>query len=127
MGRMEEMSATSPAHCRCFAFVLCGIPIDRLLAVLDHCHDGIIRPAPEAFLSITRARLNASKSPVGFSMRYSSWPQPDAGSGRGNARFLLFFTAIEGMYTHENEAYTPGILLVVEDLPAPRTQSTSCL
>ena len=49
-------------------------------------------------------------------MRYSSfclllW---NAGPRRGHTRFLLFFTTLKGMYAHENEAYTPGIFLVVE-------------
>src|SRR5215467_6019065 len=43
-----------PAHLHpplpLLSIVFCGIPVDRLLTVLDHCHDGIIRLAPEPFL-----------------------------------------------------------------------------
>ena len=95
---------------------------------VDPTH-GVIRPTlmtsgrrPSRFLIDHESPAHDVKKAVGFSMRYSL--MPPVGCGRGNTRFLLFFTTLEGMYAHENEAYTPGIFLVVEDLPAPRAQST---
>jgi len=43
--------------------VLCGVPVDRLLAVLDHCHDGIIRPTPEPFLIDHESAAHRIKEP----------------------------------------------------------------
>src|SRR5262245_42166879 len=85
---------------------------------VDPTH-GVIRPTlmtscrrPSRFLIDHESPAHDVKKAVGFSMRYSL--MPPVGCGRGNTRFLLFFTTLEGMYAHENEAYTPGIFLVVE-------------
>src|SRR5262249_49799719 len=43
--------------------VLCRVPVDRLLAVLDHCHDCMIRPAPEPFLIDHESAAHRIKEP----------------------------------------------------------------